>query len=261
MYLNKLYNEGLIDPEVFTHDSKQYMAKGKAPEILYGVFFDWFDELTVGDIRAKNDYIALPPLKGSDGKQRWNVLPTALLERRNFAITNKMKNPEVAIRWADQCYDWATSFELVYGTWGENIKKDGNKVIMLPPPAGMSVDDFRYRNSPAYTTPFALYEVDFKNIQFTDNHLRKFVRLDMYRQYFPALEEVYPAVFFFPEEESELAILRTDINNYVDQMRAKFVVGSESVDAGWDNYVKQLNQMGLPKYLELHQKALARYYK
>jgi len=261
IYLNKLYQEGLIDPEVFTHDIKQYNAKGKAPEMLYGVFFEWFDENTVGNDRARQDYIVLPPLKGPDGKQRWNTAPTEVLARQNFAITNKMKNPEVAIRWADQCYDWATSFELAYGTWGENIKKEGDKVIMLPPPAGRSADEFRYLNSPAYTTPFALYEVDFKNLQLTENHLRKFTRLDMYRKFFPALEEVYPAVFFLAEEENELAILRTDIKNYVDQMRAKFIIGNESVASGWETYQKQLNQIGLPRYMELHQKALNRYNK
>ena len=132
---------------------------------------------------------------------------------------------------------------------------------MLPPPAGRSADEFRYLNSPAYTTPFALYEVDFKNLQLTENHLRKFTRLDMYRKFFPALEEVYPAVFFLAEEENELAILRTDIKNYVDQMRAKFIIGNESVASGWETYQKQLNQIGLPRYMELHQKALNRYNK
>lgn len=260
-YLNRLYREGLIDPEVFTHDIKQYSAKGKAPDMLYGVFFEWFDENTAGNDRAKKDYVVLPPLKGPDGKQRWNTTPTAVLARQNFAITNKMKNPEVAIRWADQCYDWATSYELCYGSWDVNIKKEGSKVVMLPPPAGRSADEFRYLNSPAYTTPFALYEVDFKNLELTENHIRKFARLDMYRKFFPALEEVYPDAFFLAEEENELAILRTDITNYVDQMRAKFVIGAESVDSGWDTYLKQLNQIGLSRYLELYQKALTRYYR
>lgn len=117
-YLAKLYKEGLIDPEAFTQDRKQYNAKGRTPDELYGVFFEWFDENMVGDERAKKDYIALPPLIGPDGNRRWNWAPDQLLSRANFAITNKMWHPEVAIRWADQCYDWATSFELCYGTWG-----------------------------------------------------------------------------------------------------------------------------------------------
>jgi len=261
IYFNKLYSEGLIDPEAFTQDLKQYTAKGSGPDMLFGVFMGWFDENYVGADRARKDYIVLPPLKGVDGKQHWNTVPYMVLNRDNFGLTSKMKNPEVAIRWADLCYDWETSFELCYGPWGINLKKDGNKIIQLPPPAGMSPDDFRYLHSPAMSTPFAVYEADHKNLNLAENHVRKFARLDMYRQFFPPQNEIYPKVFFLPEEESELAIIRTDIQNHVQQMRARFITGSESINTGWDNYVQQLNQMGLARYIEIYQKALDRYNK
>jgi putative aldouronate transport system substrate-binding protein len=259
IYFNRLYREGLIDPEAFTQDVKQYSAKGAAPEMLYGVFFDWFDENCAGTERARKDYVVLPPLLGADGKRHWNTNPYAVLARENFAITSKMKNPEVAIRWADLCYDWETSFELCYGPWGINLVKEGDKIIQLPPPAGMSPDEFRYQHTPGMATPFAVYEADHKNLNLAENHIRKFARLEIYRQYFPAPEEIYPKVFFLQAEEDELAIIRTDILDYVKQMRAKFIIGSESIDSAWNNYVQQLNQMGLPRYLELYQKALDRY--
>jgi putative aldouronate transport system substrate-binding protein len=44
-------------------------------------------------------------------------------------------------------------------------------------------------------------------------------------------------------------------------MRARFIIGSESLDSGWNSYVQRLNQMGLARYLELYQKALDRYNK
>lgn len=93
----------------------------------------------------------------------------------------------------------------------------------------------------------------------TDNHVRKFERLDMYRQYFPSLDELYPKVFFLEDEEAELAIIRTSISDYVIQMRAKFIIGAESTTSGWNSYIRALNQMGLTRYLEIHQKALDRY--
>ena len=259
IYFNKLYTEGLIDPEAFTQDPKQYSAKGMAPEMLYGVFFNWFDENAVGNERARNDYVCLPPLIGADGKRHWNTQPEAVLARENFAITNVMKHPEVAIRWADLCYDWETSFELCYGPWGINLIKEGDRIIQVNPPQGMSADEFRYQHCPAHTVPFAVYEADHKVLNLGEQHTRKFARLDIYRQYFPPLSDIYPQVFFLDEEENELAIIRTDIRDYAIQMRAQFIIGSESISTGWNTYLQRLEQMGLPRFLELYQKALDRY--
>jgi putative aldouronate transport system substrate-binding protein len=258
VYFNQLYSEGLIDPEAFTHNTAQYTAKGTGPEPLLGVFIAWFDENNVGAQRAKNDYIALPPLLGVDGNRHWNTDAAALLSRDNFSITSAMRHPEVAIRWADLCYEWSTSLELCYGPWDICLVMDGDRIIQLPPPAGMSQDEFRYAHCPAATTPFAVYEADHLRMNLAENHIRKFARLDMYRQYFPAPDEIYPRVFFLQEEEDELVIIRTDIQNYVTQMRAQFITGAESLN-GWNTYVQRLNQMGLSRYLEIYQAALDRY--
>jgi putative aldouronate transport system substrate-binding protein len=259
VYFNRLYREGLIDPEAFTHDVKQYSAKGMGPEVLFGSFMDYFDENAVGNDRAKNVYTTLPPLKGPSGKQGWNYDPSALLARDNFAITSRAKNPEVLMRWVDECYDRDMSFALYYGAWDINIRKEGDRVVQIPPPAGISADEFRYTHAPVNSLPFVIYEADFKSIGLGENYVRKYERLDIYRKYFPALDEIYPKMYMLPEEENELAIIRTDIRDYVEQMRAKFIVGSESIESGWNTYLQQLNQMGLPRYVELHQKALDRY--
>ena len=258
VYFNRMYSVGLIDPEAFTHDVAQYSAKGQNPDILYGVFFDWFDENCVGNARAENDYVCLPPLLGIDGKRHWRYDPAALLMRDVFAITSKMKNPEVATRWANECYDLDNSYELAYGAWGVNLRREGDRVIQIPPPPGLSADEFRYLNASS-TTPYMLDETAFRNLSLTNNHIRKFARLDIYRQYFPTLAEIYPRVFFLQEEETELSIIRTDIKDYLSQMRGKFIVGSESISTGWNAYVSALNQMGLNRYLELYQRALDRY--
>ena len=108
-------------------------------------------------------------------------------------------------------------------------------------------------------TPFFVDEADHKRIDLTENHIRRLERTEIYRPFFPAIDEIFPRVFFLQEEEDELVILRNDINDYVLQMRARFITGAESISAGWNGYHQALNQMGLARYLELHQKALVRY--
>ncbi|MCL2834463.1 MAG: extracellular solute-binding protein [Treponema sp.] len=260
-YFNQMYSEGLIDPEVFTQTNAEYFAKGTQPDNIMGSFIGWFDENNVGVERAKADYVCLPPLIGTDGKQHWNTDANALLARANFAITSAMKYPEVAIRWGDLCFDWSHSMELCYGPWGICLVQEGDKIIQLPPPPGLSQDEFRYLHCPAAESPFAVYEADHRNLNLAENHVRKFARLDIYRPCFPAPEELFPRAFFLPEEENELAVIRTDINDFVAQSRARFITGADSVNTGWDTYVSRLNQMGLARYLEIHQQALDRYNK
>jgi putative aldouronate transport system substrate-binding protein len=258
-WFEKLYREGLIDTEAFTHDRSRYFGKGVEPDELYGVFIGWYDENEVGTERAERDYVVLPPLKGVDGKQHWYKWPEQVLERAHFAITNKMKHPEVAIRWADLCYEIDHAYELKYGPFGIVLEKNGNRISQITPPAGQSVDEFRYKHSPAVSIPLAIPEADYSRFVLARNMERKHERYLLYSQFFPSDDELFPRVYFTAEEENELATLRTDVTDYVNQTKAKFITGSESIDAGWNNYVQTLNRAGLARYLEIHQKALDRY--
>jgi putative aldouronate transport system substrate-binding protein len=258
-WFRKLYTEGLIDAEAFTHDRGRYFGKGVEPDELYGVFIGWYDENEVGTERAIKDYVALPPLKGTDGKQHWYKWPDQVLERHHFAITSKMKYPEAAIRWADLCYEIDYAYELKYGPFGIVLEKQGDKIVQIAPPQGQSVDEFRYKHTPAVHMPLAISEADYSRFVLSSNMVRKHERYLMYSGSFPADSELYPRVYFTSEEDSELVTLRTDISDYVNQMKAKFITGAESIETGWDAYVQTLNRAGLARYLEIYQKALDRY--
>ena len=50
----------------------------------------------------------------------------------------------------------------------------------------------------------------------------------------------------------------TDIKNFVNQQRAKWLVDG-GIEEEWDGYVAQLQQMGLDQMIEIYQNALDRY--
>jgi putative aldouronate transport system substrate-binding protein len=170
-----------------------------------------------------------------------------------------MNHPEVAIRWADLCYEIDHAYELKYGPFGIVLEKNGDRISQITPPAGQSVDEFRYKHSPAVSMPLAIPEIDYNRFVLANNMVRKNERYQLYSKFFPAANEVFPTVYFTAEEDSELATLRTDVTDYVNQMKAKFVTGAESIETGWDTYVQTLNRAGLARYLEIYQKALDRY--
>ena len=51
----------------------------------------------------------------------------------------------------------------------------------------------------------------------------------------------------------ELNLIKTDIINYTEEMRAKWL-SQGGVEAEWDDYLARLNSMGLDTYMAIYQK-------
>ena len=61
------------------------------------------------------------------------------------------------------------------------------------------------------------------------------------------------------EEIEEISILQTDIDSYVLQKYAQWIVDG-GADAEWDAFQKQLKTMGVDRYIQIYQDACDRYY-
>ena len=48
-------------------------------------------------------------------------------------------------------------------------------------------------------------------------------------------------------------MLQTNINTYVEESIAQFLVGQKDVEADWDAYLAELQNMRLDRYLEIIQ--------
>lgn len=59
------------------------------------------------------------------------------------------------------------------------------------------------------------------------------------------------------DENKKLQGFGADIEKYVEEMRDKFIADKEPFSK-WDDYVKDLEKMGLDEYMEIKQKALER---
>ncbi|MNL63964.1 hypothetical protein D3C87_1881360 [compost metagenome] len=62
------------------------------------------------------------------------------------------------------------------------------------------------------------------------------------------------------EESKEMAKLKTAIDSYKEEMFVKFVMGKEPLEK-FDDYVKQMKDMGVDKMVKIYQDALDRYNK
>lgn len=253
---NKLYKDGLLDLEVFTQDGSQYTAKGKNDEMIVGAFIIYADENFVGAERAYNDYVVLEPLVGPDGDQLWNRYNNNIYLDK-FAITNKNQNPEATMRWLDEFFVEDFSMEVHWGELDKNLKKEGDKYIIQAAPEGMSVDEFRFKNCPGPFAPGVMTAEMYDTLEFAIDKQRKIERYEIYDKY--ATTEVMPKIRFDQGELDEISIITSDVDNYVKEMKAKWITGERDVDADWASYVDQLKKMNVDRYVEIYQNGYDEY--
>ena len=79
--------EGLIDPEVFTHDYNTYVSKAASDR--YGLFLAW-DNTSAG---TPDNYVALPPLNNADGQPAVTRQNAMGFEIGRCVITGTNPNP------------------------------------------------------------------------------------------------------------------------------------------------------------------------
>ena len=71
--------------------------------------------------------------------------------------------------------------------------------------------------------------------------------------------DAYPTVSFTAEEGKERVSLSTDIKLYIQQMHTSFINGQvELTDKNWNDFQAKMNEMGLPRLLEIEQAAYDR---
>ncbi len=244
-WLNKLYNEGLMDPQFSTgsHDALWSML-GQNIMGAYAHFNNpWRGDMLLRDAGVPDGkYVPILPPKKPDGSM-------GLIEKRattgaRYSITKYCEHPEVAIKWID--YVWATEEGRRLTSWGvEGISYelvDGEPVFL-----------------PEFDSTTALRTIG----AFPSNlgnllpwHLKSpLVNQEMIEsaaQAEPYLVEPYPPLISSVEEHQRLSSISTDLFTYQDEMVMKFIIGQESLDK-FDEFVNQMMEMGLREVLEIRQ--------
>lgn len=256
-WFHALYAKGLIDKEVFTHDFNVYVAKIQDPEKIVGMFLGWSGNATAA--ANKDDFIALAPLVNTNGERIWRTVDAKIISKGSFAITNQAEHPEVLMRWIDQSYGGETSLEICQGLIGHALEKTGEgRYHQMQLPEGTTLDTVIHDYSPGNDGTFAVMKPVIDKLDLNANLIER-KELDMfYSAYNVPAEDMYPNVFFTEDEIEEIGVLQTDIDSFVAQKYATWIVEG-GVEADWDNFQKKLADMKVNRYIEIYQEAYARY--
>lgn len=260
-WLNKLYTAGIIDPQTFTQDNTMATSKNQDPNFArVGFTYAWTPDADFG--KWSNQYKAIAPIKGPDGKQYAGGDPNGVssILRNEALITTSCKNPEAAARWLDEFYNGEASIQNFWGAIGTVISKNSDDTYTLnDPPEGTSADAWYWDQSLR----------DFGPKYVSDNFQKKIklsaksgdgLKMELSKLGDAYITTPYPNVMYTIEENQDLPTLTTDINTYVGQMLAQFVTKG-GIDEGWDAYVNKLKDMGLEKLIKIRTDAYNRYNK
>ncbi|HPY44672.1 MAG: extracellular solute-binding protein [Spirochaetales bacterium] len=256
-WFSSLYQKGLIDKEVFTHNANVYVAKIQDPGDIVGMWLGWSRSATAA--KNKENYVVMAPLINVNGERLWRTVEAKLLSKGSFAITNKAKNPEVLIRWIDQSYEGVTSLEICQGLIGRTLEEiaDG-RFQHMKLPQGMVLDTMIHDYSPGNDGTFALMEDTIKRLNLNANLVERRELDAFYKPYNVPSSNMYPNLFFTEDEIEKIAELQTDIESYVTQKYASWIV-SGGVDREWDAFQKKLKDMRVDEYIKYYSDAYQRY--
>lgn len=243
MYLNKLYKEKLLDPEIFSHTEAQYLAKQGSGNTGF-----FFDQTNNNFLSIQDQYTGIAPPAGPGGdRMQSQALPIAR-DFGAFAITSINKYPEVTMRWIDYFYSDEGSTLLRFGREGEHYElKDG-----IP----YYTEDFlKDITNQAKITPYAGGGAPHLISEQVASFINPPQVQEAQQQLDPFMPKVrYAAPMFDEQTAQQVNILRNDIDKYYEEQSTKFIVGALSFDK-WGEFQSTLQKMKIGELEKLYQDA------
>lgn len=278
-FMNKLYEEGLLDPNFFTSTSEVH--KQQVIDNQVGVFGAWAPFVTTNStISGDKNYAYLGALS-SEYSPTADIVLSHQVSNLGLAMINAKSEYAPQIM---QLLDYFYSDEGVIAAmrgW-EGITFD---YVNLPyeglekyPIATMrecegyaSAEEFRYKKAVINTgflfvtsslsTQYAAIEAatdEQLEMMLEDYGWAVLIARDALNNPKINLISNFPAFIYTEEENAERSIYYTDISLYIKSMKTQFITGESSVEEDWDTFINTLNQMQLPALLEIEQAAYDR---
>jgi len=235
-YLHRLYADGLIDVEAFTQSNSQFLAKLKSETRIVGACHLWngYNELGLETLQDEI-YVPIHPLIGPSGEKPKIRQQTNTVERGFGTIFKTNPYPEITMRWLDAMATPEFGIQTLYGPFETCIKITDDGMYECLPLSG----ELKLAQAPLNFGPFYIPGDYIAKIIPDESHaLRRKFYHEIYKQYAASLDEIYPPVFFTPEQIDERQKYETDIIEYVKRMHAKWIVEG-GIDEDWNAFTKK----------------------
>lgn len=250
-WVHQMYGEGLIDPEIFTQDADTYRAKVAADEgDTFGVVSAWTMQqfFDMSDERFKDGALMLP-LEGPNGTRSWPESVPAVIN--GFAvITSTSDQPEICARLIDYMYSGFNSVDLMIGPIGSAVTaNDDGTYTQVPQPEGVTYDEWIGSKNPGcmpFICPPSLTSLCTYNDAVT-------MTIEVGQAYRPYQEQLnLPGMVLTVADSQTVADFNANAMDFIKRKNAEWITNG-GVDAEWDAYVKELENMGVAEYVSIYQ--------
>jgi putative aldouronate transport system substrate-binding protein len=255
-FVRQMYEEGLIDPEIFTQDNNAYLAKGRAETMLYGVSAVWREGYTFGDANSAA-YEILPPVEGPYGDRTWLAAASNTLIQQKMIVTSACEHANVLARWVDYFMDPAMGIQVGSGPLGYVLELNNGVYRKVVPEGYGTLSEWLVDNH-FQQMPYIIDDATDAMVDKSDSipNLQKMAHDEVYMPY---MTNAMPTVLPTEEEADELALIKPDLEKYLEETISRWISGQGDVDSEWADYVRQAKNLGFDRYVEIHQGMYERY--
>ena len=269
-FLNKLYSEGLLYSATFNQTLEQLTQLAENPDAnLLGCATSGYVMFATMGGERYGEYSEVLPLTGPNGYNNSIADPYVPFYNGDFSISVDCKYPEVAIKWADLCYDEEATLRSYFGPRGVawDWAQEGD--------IGLDGKPALYRQLIPWqeTEPQSLHLVqqipDYRSsrirLGLADDITKDIKSADRLETWLQQVAEAYwafarpecklPPMKFTVDEADEMMVARTEVNNLIKESITGFINGTLSIENDYDGFRSDLDAAGLPLLMEYNQRA------
>lgn len=263
-YYHELFQKGLIPKDALTKDDSKYQAelKSDGETALTGVAFGW-DGTQFGVIGSKlnKEYITIPVPAAPGVSQDETVWDASgdYNEYEDYHMAMKKDLPEetkkAALKIINLLYSEKYSVEQLYGSIPDYTTDDGNHTYTIKKQFFNEADNGK---APALQDRLAGWIPD--NVKFNGAQDADAIQAAdaPYKEQYSHLDQTKDKMPVYVRQNTEdtntFSNNNAQIWNYGIPVVSKWILNG-GVDQQWDEYVKQVNNLGMKQNVELWQKA------
>lgn len=251
-YLNMLYEEGLILPEVFTDSGNTFLSRIEGDKLQVGAFGAYSAD--------EKKYIPYGPLDAENGSQSL-IRSQAMTanKARAATITAENKYPIATLRlmeWLvsdmEAMQNVSVGMEDFYWEYDEEGKINE---YVLPVNEAVSLSDYRGAHNYFVALKTDKYYENFNLAATEIENTRQWAYYNLYEGRTYSQDMLYTGGTLQESENNRMTILATDLNSCRKLWLSDFITGTKDIDTYWDKYVEEMKKLGIEEYVELKQKA------
>ena len=260
-FLNKLYNEGLLDPNFASNDNNivySNMANGLSG-VTVGATGGYIGTIlnAVEKDNPTYDLTGFGPLVAEEGDVAYSGYYSNALTGDTLFMTTQCKNKEAAVKFMNYGYTEEGYMLLNFGIEGESYTMvDGYPTyteLITNNPNGWSMQQALAQYTRSWDAGPFVQDKRYME-QYAARPQQKAAQALWAET--DAAKYMVPTLSIAEEDQAEYNKLWADINTFVSEMMIQYITGTADLAKFETEYLDQLKTMGIERVNELRQEAL-----